>query len=303
MIRRIGFACVMYGARLSTNHTIRLANLPSDRFREAVRRNLQDLQTILAWMEVRGLRLFRIGSSMVPFASHRAMRWDWPDMVGPELARIGRTYASKGFRFSMHPGQYNVLNSPRLEVVERTLAELDYSCRVLDLMGLDSSHKVVLHGGGLYGDPAESRSRLVRVLRTLPAPIRSRLVLENDERYFSFAEIVEIGEESGLPPVFDLHHHLLNPSADIHSLLLQGERLWDSRPKVHLSSPAPGLRSGAHDLFVRRQDLDLMLEILPFEVDLMVEAKAKEEAALEVLGMLGRRREGALSQSDREETG
>jgi UV DNA damage endonuclease len=294
MIQRVGFACVMSSQKLSTNHTFRLVSLSPERLQRTVDQNLSDMQAILRWMEPRGLRLFRIGSSFVPFASHPALTWDWEPTCAEALARIGREYEPKGFRFSLHPGQYNVLNSPRQEVVERTLAELAYSCRLLELMGLDSSHKVVLHGGGLYGDPAESRSRLVRVLRSIPEPFLMRLVLENDERYFSFADIVEIGEKAGLPPVFDLQHHLLNPSPEIRSWLRQGGKLWDSLPKVHISSTAPGLRPGAHDLFVRRQDLDLLLKILPFEADLMVKAKAKEEAALKVLGMLGRARNGSL---------
>jgi UV DNA damage endonuclease len=293
VIKRVGFACVTYGLDLSTNHTLRLANLGSDRFRKSLGRNLEDLRAILSWMEPRGLRLFRIGSSIVPFASHPAMRWDWEAMAGPVLAAAGREYSAKGFRFSLHPGQYNVLNSPNSQVLERTLAELDYSCRVLELMGLDMSHKVVIHGGGIYGDPAASRSRLLRVLSELPGRIRSRLVLENDERYFSFADVVGIGEESGLPPVFDLQHHLLNPSKDVRSLLRRASELWDSTPKVHLSSPAPGLRPGAHDLFVRREDLDQLVDLLPFDADLMVEAKAKEQAALEVMTWTGRQSLGA----------
>jgi UV DNA damage endonuclease len=286
VIVRVGFACVTYSLDLSTNHTLRLANLGSDRFRRALARNLEDLRAILAWMEPRGLRMFRIGSSLIPFASHPSMQWDWEPMARPLLDAIGREYSAKGFRFSLHPGQYNVLNSPNPSVLERTLAELDYSCRVLELMGLDQSHKVVIHGGGLYGDPVASRSRLLRVLADLPGRILSRLVLENDERYFSFGNVVGICEESGLPPVFDFHHHQLNPSADIRRLLFRAQELWDCTPKVHLSSPAPGLRPGAHDLFVRREDLDQLLDLLPFDADLMIEAKAKEQAALGVLGML-----------------
>jgi UV DNA damage endonuclease len=289
MIRRIGFACVMYAQKRSTNHTLRLANLGTDRFRAVVHRNLEDLRAILAWMEPRGLRLFRIGSSLVPFASHPAMGWAWEEMVGPELARVGREYAPKGFRFSLHPGQYNVLNSQSPAVVERTKAELEYSCRVLALMRLDSSHKVVIHGGGLYRDPKKSRARLLQTIETLSERVRSRLVLENDERHFSFGDVVSIGEESGLPPVFDIHHHMINPSDDIRSLLVRAGKLWDCTPKVHLSSQARGLRPGAHALFVRGRDLDLLLDLLPFDADLMIEAKAKEEAALEIGTMLDRR--------------
>jgi UV DNA damage endonuclease len=295
MIQRVGFACVMSSQKLSTSHTFRLANLAPEKLQQTVNRNIADIRAILRWMEPRGLRLFRIGSSFVPFASHPALDWDWEPTCAEALSLIGREYEPKGFRFSLHPGQYNVLNSPRPGVVERTLAEVDYSCRLLELMGLDSAHKVVLHGGSIYGDRKGSTARLLEVLGKLPVRIRNRMVLENDERFFSFQEIVTICELSGLPPVFDLHHHLLNPSPQIRHWLRRGEKLWHSRPKVHISSTAPGLRPGAHDLFVRSEDLHLLLELLPFDADLMVEAKAKEEAALEVLRMVGKQEDDLLT--------
>lgn len=281
-IDRIGFACVTYGLGLTTNHTLRLANLPSDRFKEALRSNIRDLEAILSWMEPRGLRLFRIGSSMVPFASHQAMTWAWEPMAAMDLARIGQIFRTKGFRFSMHPGQYNVLNSAAPEVVERTVAELAYSCRVLELMGCDPSHKVILHGGCTTGGKEAATERLVQNILALPGRLRSRLALENDERFFDFADIVDICRRAAVSPLFDIHHHTLNPCRNVSARLADAEPLWDSRPKVHLSSSKPGARSGAHDLFVRKEDLEELLALLPFDADCMVEAKAKEEAALRV---------------------
>ena len=286
MIHRVGFACVTYSLGLSTSHTFRLANMSEKKLRDAVDRNLRELEAILAWMEEKGLRLFRIGSSFIPFASHPRMTLDWKTMYAPRLAAIGREYASRGFRFSMHPGQYAVLNSPKPEVVERSLAEVRYACDLLDLMQLDESHKVVLHGGGVYGDKRSGVERLEGVLKSAPGALRRRLAIENDDRHYNFADIAGVSIRTGIPAVFDLQHHTLNPCGDVRRLLEDSAQVWMRRPKAHLSSQKPGARPGAHDLMVKREDLETLLDLLPFDADLMVEAKAKEAAALEVLHWL-----------------
>lgn len=280
-IHRVGFACVLCDGSLSTNHNFRLAGLTPDRLRQAVDLNLNDLETILQSMSTGPLRLFRIGSSFVPFASHRSLDFDWKPLVADRLAAIGARYSALGFRLSMHPGQYTVLNSPNPDIVAGAIAEVEYSCTVLDLMGLDGSHKVVVHGGGIYGQREASTERLIAQLRALPDRLRRRLVLENDERYFNLAQITEVSEASGIPAVFDLHHHQINPVPDAESWLLRLRAVWDCRPKVHLSSQKPNARIGAHDDMLFPEDLARLCDILPFEADLMVEAKSKERAALE----------------------
>lgn len=280
-IGNVGFACVLSDGSLSTNHTMRLAALSPAKVAEVAHQNLYDLERILFLMAQGPLRLFRLGGSMVPFASHEAMDFDWRPLIAGRLQAIGRRYAPLGFRFSSHPGQYTILNSPDPQVVSRALAEIAYSCDLLELMGLNHEHKVVIHGGGIYGDRVASTERLVAELSRLPDEIRKRLILENDERLFNLEQILEVGEAVGLPVCFDLHHHQINPgSANLHDLLPRVGKTWDCRPKVHMSSQRPGARIGAHDDLLHEVDMATLAEILPFEADVMVEAKGKEIAAL-----------------------
>ncbi len=287
-IVRVGFACVTYDLGLTTNHNFRLCNLGPVKLQEAVSRNLDDLESILEWMSDKELRLFRVGSSVVPFASHRNLDFDWEPVCAGRLREIGDRYSSQGFRFSMHPGQYNVLNSPSLDVLERTVAELAYSCSVLDLMGLDGSHKVVIHGGGIYGDREKSLLRLEENIRRLPSSIKKRLVLENDDRHFSFAEIARVSLATKIPAIYDHHHNQLKPSENISELLRSAREVWNAVPEIHISSQKPDARPGAHDFGIHEDDLKELLDLLPFQVDLMVEAKGKEVAALAVMEMLKR---------------
>jgi UV DNA damage endonuclease len=286
MIGRIGFPCVMSSLPLSTNHRFRLAGLSHEKLAGAVEHNLDDMEAILEWMKEHDMNLFRIGSSLVPFASHPAMKFDWRGMAADRLRSIGRRYVELAFRFSLHPGQYNVLNSENPEVVQNTRAELLYSCQVLELMGLDSSHKVVLHGGCRCGDIEKSKRRLIEEIRKLPENVLARLVLENDERIFSAADILEVCQATGQPAVFDIYHNKFLPSPDLPAILNSLQKTWganDGRPKLHLSSQKPGARDGAHDDMVRKEDLIELCKTVSFDFDLMVEAKSKEVATLDVV--------------------
>jgi UV DNA damage endonuclease len=147
-------------------------------------------------------------------------------------------------------------------------------------MGLDREHKVIIHGGALYGDREGSTRRLMEKLPTLPERWRRRIILENDERYFSLAQILEIAEAVGLPVCFDLHHHQINPGeGDLRELLERVARTWDCVPKLHMSSQKPNARVGAHDDLLHERDMRTLAEVLPFESDVMVESKGKEVAA------------------------
>ncbi|MGV3618222.1 MAG: UV DNA damage repair endonuclease UvsE [Fimbriimonas sp.] len=280
-ICRIGFACVLSDGSLSTNHTLRLASLTETRLAETAHQNLDDLERILFLMAQGPLRLIRLGGSTIPLASHESMTFDWRPFVAGRLRAIGGKYVPMGFRFSSHPGQYTILNSPDALVVQRAEAELVYSVDLLDLMGLDGSHKVVIHGGGIYNDRPASTERLIANLKTLPEKVRRRLILENDERLFSLSQILEVGEAAGLPVCFDLHHHQINPGEEeLVPLLERVAKTWDCRPKLHMSSQRPQSRVGAHDDLLHERDMATLTEILPFEADVMVEAKAKEVAAV-----------------------
>ena len=280
-IRHLGFACVLADGSLSTNHTFRLANLSPGRLAEAAHQNLDDLERILTIMAEGPLRLFRLGGSTIPLASHESLDFDWKPLVAGRLRAIGRLFAPKGFRFSSHPGQYTILNATDPGIVHRALGELRYACDLLDLMDLDDSHKVVIHGGGIYGDREAATARLAQALHDLPEQICRRVVLENDERLFSLAQILNVAERGGVPVVFDLHHHQINPGEGELSELLP--RVWatwgDCLPKIHMSSQKPDARVGAHDDLLHEADLETMLRVIPFDTDVMVESKGKDIAA------------------------
>lgn len=93
-------------------------------------------------------------------------------------------------RLSMHPGQYVVLNSQRTNVVRAAVDELSYHADFLDAMGLTSEHKINLHVGGVYGDRHVSLQMFRENFHNLPENVKTRLVIENDERNYGADDVL-----------------------------------------------------------------------------------------------------------------
>jgi UV DNA damage endonuclease len=279
---RLGYPAQNLTLPASTNRTLRLANLgDAEKVRALVWENLLGLETILRWNAEHGVNLFRIGQSLIPFASHPAFPYDWEAEHGDDLRGIGELARSLGIRLSMHPGQFIQPGSLRPEVSERSLAELRYVARVFDLIG-SSDSVIVLHMGGAYEDRAASTVRFVETMRSKSGILRY-LTLENDERVWPVVEIVQTARSLGVPAIADAFHHGLNPGGltlrEALDLSLPTWKVRTARPKVHLSSQDSHKQAGAHAYSVDLGDWYALLDALGGrEADVMVEAKGKEEA-------------------------
>jgi UV DNA damage endonuclease len=279
---RLGYPAQNLTIPATTNRTLRLASISDVRkLRGLVRGNIADVRSILRWNAERGISLFRMGQDLIPFASHPAFPYDWEAEHGEALRGVGALARDLGIRLSMHPGQYINPGSPRSEVVERSLWELRYVARVFDLIGNHDS-VAVLHMGGAYADRTASAARFVGTLRPEEQILRY-LALENDERVWTVAEVVENSRELGIPAIVDAFHHGLNPgNLALEEALDAALPTWKprgARPKLHLSSQDPDKRPGAHAYSVDPRDWQALLAALDGrDADVMIEAKGKERA-------------------------
>ena len=279
---RLGYPTQNLTIPASTNRTLRLASLgDAEKVRALVWENLLGLETIIRWNAGHGIRLFRMGQSLVPFASHPAFPYDWEAEHGDDLRELGELARALGIRLSMHPGQFIQPGSLKPEVSGRSLVELRYAARVFDFIGSPDS-VIVLHMGGAYEDRPATAARFVETMRPESAVLRY-LALENDERVWSVPEIVDAARSLGIPAITDAFHHDLNPGG----LTLEGAldlslSTWEPRgirPKLHLSSQDPAKQPGAHAYLVDARDWHRLLSALGGrEADVMVEAKGKEQA-------------------------
>lgn len=274
----LGFFCSTSDNRLSTNHRLRLANLNEGSLLKVFERNMIDFIKLLELSKMMNLTIFRLGSNFIPFASHPKFRREWLTRVEKVLREGSSLVRSYGIRITMHPGQYVVLNSNDSAVVEKSLRELEYHFWVLDTLGLGLESIVVVHVGGVYGNKQQAIRNLYNVLEENRWLLR-RIAFENDERYYTVQDVLEISESFDVPVVYDHLHHKLNPSTFSVDRLIS---TWKNMPlEIHVSSINENTRKfGEHGDYVRVEDFVEAISSFPDNVhlDTIIEAKKKERA-------------------------
>jgi UV DNA damage endonuclease len=256
--------------------------------------NLECLQFILEYNLNHGFYFFRIGSNLVPFASHPICNFDWGGHFQQQFKRIGRFIREHNMRITMHPDQFTLLNSPKRAVVQRSIAELLYHVRVFALMELEQSAKIQIHVGGVYGAKKEAKQRFINQYQQLPVSIKRHLVIENDDRLYSLKDCLSINNAVGVPVILDVfHHECLNNSEPLRDAISKAASTWNLKDGpliVHYSSQEPGAKIGKHASSI---DLNAFREFLkkssPQDFDIMLEIKDKERSALLALDLLNKR--------------
>ncbi len=288
---KIGYPCINRTIGCTADRTFRLKSYSDSRLVETVENNLSCLLKILKFNVENAILFFRITSDLVPFASHPINWIDWASHFKEELREIGGFIKANNVRISMHPDQFNVLNSPDENVFERTVAELSYHAQVLDTMNLGEDAKIQLHVGGVYGDKARSMDRYVSRVGQLPKAVRQRLVIENDDRLYTLQDCVSLSSEVGIPVIFDTFHHQLNGSGEgVQEAMVLVGPTWksvDGIPMVDYSSQSAGQRRGHHAESLDSSDFQQFLhQTSPHDFDIMLEIKDKEASALKAIETL-----------------
>jgi UV DNA damage endonuclease len=288
---RVGYASVNRSIGCTSARTFRLASYSRERLYETIGNNLLCLLNTLHHNVQQGIRFFRLPSEIVPFASHDICQEPWQKDFARQFRKIGNYIRDHDVRVALHPGQYNVLNSPWEHIFEQSYKELCYQAELLDLMGLDSTHKIQIHVGGIYDDKAASILRFTRRYYLLSPEVRRRLVIENDDRLYTLRDCWEIYGAVGIPIVFDnLHHALNNVSDSLLEAFDAAYSTWkgiDGVPMVDYSSQAAGKRHGSHAETVDLDDFAaFMAQVRDYDFDVMLEIKDKEASVLKVMNSL-----------------
>ena len=252
--------------------------------------NVKDLETIIKWNVEHDIKFFRMSSDIFPWASEYDIL-SLPNIkeISQILARIGNFAKENGVRLTAHPGPFNVLCSPNPSVVQNTIKDLENHAKVFDLMGLTKTpyNKINIHCNGTYGNKQESMERFCSNFKLLSHSVQSRLTVENDDKasMYSVKDLMFIHETIRIPIVFDYHHHQfctgdLSEKEALELAILT----WPDgiTPIVHYSSSKQKETGNAKEK--PQAHADYILEEINqygYEVDIMLECKAKELALLE----------------------
>ncbi|MEM3814520.1 MAG: UV DNA damage repair endonuclease UvsE [Candidatus Micrarchaeia archaeon] len=282
---KIGYPCINNSIGCTANSTFRLANYSEENMKEKISNNLSCLKKILEYNVKNELLFFRISSDIVPFASHPICKFDWQKYFSKEFKAIGKYIKEKNIRISMHPDQFVLINAKDKRIIESSIRELNYHCDVLDLMGLDSTAKVQIHVGGVYGNKEESIQRFIENYKKLPNKIKKRLVIENDERNYSLKDCVAIYQETGIPVLFDSFHHLCFNNGETRRKGVEiAMETWKEKDGILMtdySSQEKNAKIGTHARHIDINDFKRYIEETKnLDFDIMLEIKDKEKSAL-----------------------
>ena len=191
-------------------------------------------------------------------------------------------------RINSHPGPFNVLPSPNESVIQKTFADLELHGKIFDMMGLSKTHynNINIHCNGVYGDKQSAMDRLITNFKRLSPSVRKRLTLENDDKasMYSVKDLMYIHKHTGIPIVFDYHHHqFCTGGLSEEEALKLAATTWpkDIKQEVHYSESKalhesnPKEKPQAHSLYI-----NYLPNTYGLDLDVMVEAKGKELAIL-----------------------
>ena len=260
---------------------------------ELALQNVRDLFHIIKWNNENGIKLFRLSSEMFPWASEYEIE-SMPHYLRIKtlLEGCGHYVKQNGIRITSHPGPFNVLVSPNERVVENTITDLEIHGKIFDLLGLEKSHynKINIHCNGVYGDKKSAMDRFCKNFERLSDSVKSRLTVENDDKasMYSVKDLMYLHERIGIPIVFDYHHHkFCTGDLSEQEALELAISTWPKniKPIVHYSESKAlheeneKVKPQAHSDYINK-----LPELYGNDVDVMVEAKAKELSILPHMG-------------------
>jgi UV DNA damage endonuclease len=289
---RFGLCCIFRDQPIKFRTTTATAN--EQMKRAAALAKLSDLcmanaDALLASLQFcadNGIGCFRINSQILPLKTHPECGYQIDDLPeGDEIVRrfkkCGRFVKKHNLRTCFHPDQFVVLNSPKPDVVDRSIAELEYQCEVAEWVGADV---VNIHGGGAYGDKPSALESFARNLSQVSDRVRRRLTVENDDVTYTPSDLLLVCRGEGIPLVYDVHHHRCNQDElSVEEATEQAVATWKREPMFHISSPIEGWKGPKprrHHDFINVTDFPECWRDLTLTVE--VEAKAKEVAVLKL---------------------
>lgn len=279
----LGLVCITIGdqIRYRTITRKRLLQFDEAQQRELLHTlyadNIVRLHGALDFCHLHQIRLYRFPTNLFPFADTplgAAVLTTFAD----ELQKAGTRAIAQEIRLVVHPEQFIVLSSESPQVVANSKMILESQAWLMDLLGQPRSPWALLE---IHGGKRGRSDALAAVIGELPDAVRCRLGLENDEYSYGAEEILGVCKATGLPMIFDAHHHVIKEGLrsydhpSVAAMVMAARTTWPdpSWQIVHLSNGREHFLDRSHsDLIV---DLPAAYATVPW---IEVEAKHKEVA-------------------------
>lgn len=199
-----------------------------------------------------------------------------------EFALCAKIIKQNKIRCSTHPDQFVVPASANPTVVKKSIEELNMHAKMMDMLELPQSYEapINIHMNCYKGNVKDIALRFIDVYNTLSHNVRSRLVLELEDKQNSWGLINLydlIYQNVGIPITYDSHHFRLNNPENISpekAITMCIETWGKYKPVFHYSNGKSSATDRAHSDYV----YTLHKELFENDVDVEFEFKAKDYA-------------------------
>jgi UV DNA damage endonuclease len=258
---------------------------------ELALKNVADFAKIIDWNIKHRLLLYRMSSDMFPWMSEYELE-ELPNIfeIKRILAKIGEKAKENNLRLTYHPGPFNVLATSNEIILKNTIKELRQHSEIMDMIGLPQSvfAKINIHVGASHGDKSAAIKRFCENFDKLSDSVKSRLTVENDDKVnmYSVRDLEEINKSIGIPIVFDyLHYQFCKGDMSEEEAMLRATDTWPDGipPIVHYSSSKKKFEDITAQETAHADYIYQYFQRYGKDVDVMLEAKAKEKAVLKYI--------------------
>lgn len=291
---RLGYACLPVtidetsSSILTYTYYKRLGIKGNDKLDEVIKSNFDSLKKILKYNIANDISFFRLTSNLIPLATHPDVLIDL-NKYKDNFKEIGNIILKHHMRVDIHLDPYYVLNSIRDDVVSSTINILEFYQTMFEMMQID--YKIITHVGGKSGGKREGMERFIEHFKLLNEELRKHIIVENDDKVYNIRNVLKICNTLNIPMVLDYHHFLCNRNNEkIEDYIEKIFATWqDDIPKIHFSSSKSKKEKRAHHDYI---DIKMFVDFLDRikdkvgDFDIMIEAKAKDEALFRLVRQL-----------------
>ena len=286
MIIRLGYVALTKTLDITTSKTVTYTeyskNSDLEKINKTITDNLINLEKVIDYNIKNNIHFYRLSSKLIPLATKDDVIFEYIDKYQEYYNKISKKISKSNMRVDFHPDQFCVLNSTKKEIVENSINILEYQYKILEALSIKNKI-IILHVGSSVLGKENSTKRFINNFNKLPNHLKECIAIENDDKVYNVEDCLKISKILNIPIVLDYHHHICNNCGDIKNYIIDIFKTWKTTPKIHFSSPKNKTKKDfrSHHDYINTDDFIEFLDKikdLNYDFDIMIEAKAKDEA-------------------------
>ena len=263
-----------------------------DLLTKRIKLNFKNFQKVLKYNHDNKIKFYRMTHTMFPLLTHPNVNIDYKEVFKDEFNKLKKTIDKYNIRIDTHPDEFCLLTSDKDNVTTNSIKILKFHLEIFKLLGING--KCVLHIGSSKPTKEEALNRFRDNFNKLPIELKNLIILENDDKTYTVSDTLTLCEELNIPMVLDYHHYICNHEKNerINNLLPKIIKTWNNtnlNPKMHFSNSISTKQKRNHSTYLNYNSFIKFLKLLQplnTDIDIMIEAKGKDEALFRLVRQL-----------------